>query len=113
MSTRAGAQRNRSEPVFRWLGAGGPGVVVLALLLAGVLVSGLAVVHTTHRHRTLFNELQQLQQAGNMLEVERGQLLIEHSTFGLDGRIERKAAEELNMKVPEWSRTIMVQYDEE
>lgn len=113
MGRRTDFSDDRGEPVFRWLRAGEPGVVVLAVLLVGVLVSGLAVVHATYRHRTLFNELQQLRHAGNMLEVEWGQLLIEHSTFGLDGRIERKAEEELNMKVPEWSGTIMVQYDAE
>lgn len=101
------------EPVFRWLGVREPGVVLLAVLLVTVLGSGLAVVHTTYQYRTLFNEFQELRQDGNMLEVEWGQLLIEHSTFGLDGRIERKAAAELQMKLPEWSRTIMVQYDTE
>lgn len=103
----------REEPVFRWLGVGEPGVVLLAVLLAAVLGSGLAVVHTTYQYRTLFSEFQELRQDGNMLEVEWGQLLIEHSTFGLDGRIERKAATELQMKLPEWSGTIMVQYDAE
>lgn len=101
------------EPVFRWLGIGEPGVILLAVLLAVVLGSGLAVVHTTYQYRTLFNEFQELRQEGNMLDVEWGQLLIEHSTFGLEGRIERKAATELQMRLPEWSRTIMVQYDTE
>jgi cell division protein FtsL len=48
----------------------------------------------------------------NQLEVEWGQLKIEQSTFGLEGRIERKAMEELNMKLPDWSRITMVRYHE-
>ncbi|MEX1196659.1 MAG: cell division protein FtsL [Pseudohongiellaceae bacterium] len=113
MAHRNERTTGRDEPVFRWLGLGEPGVVVLTVLLVTVLGSGLAVVHTTYQYRTLFNEHQELRQQGNMLEVEWGQLLIEHSTFGLEGRIERKAADELQMKLPEWSRIIMVQYDAE
>ncbi len=113
MSRRTEQAPNRNEPVFRWLRVGDPGVLLMVVLMMSVLISGLAVVHATHRHRTLFNELQQLRQSGNMLEVEWGQLLIEHSTFGLDGRIERRAEEELAMKLPEWSETIMVNYDPE
>jgi cell division protein FtsL len=113
MARQADRKADAGEPVFRWLGLGDPGVVLLTLLLVVVLGSGLAVVHTTYQYRTLFNEFQELRQDGNMLEVEWGQLLIEHSTFGLDGRIERTAATELQMKLPDWSRTIMVQYDTE
>lgn len=113
MVRRTERTTGRDEPVFRWLGVGEPGVILLAVLLAAVLGSGLAVVQTTYQYRTLFSEFQELRQDGNMLDVEWGQLLIEHSTFGLEGRIERKAAAELQMKLPEWSRTIMVQYDAE
>lgn len=113
MLRRTEGAAGESEPVFRWLGLGQPAVMVLAVLLLMVLGSGLAVVHTTYQYRTLFNEFQELRQDGNMLQVEWGQLLIEHSTFGLDGRIEQKAATELRMKLPEWSRTIMVQYEAE
>ena len=113
MSRRVDHGNGSVQPVYRWLRLGEPGVLLLAGLMLGVLVSGLAVVNATHQHRTLFNELQQLRQSANMLEVQWGQLLIEHSTFGLDGRIELRAREELNMKLPEWSETIMVTHEPE
>jgi cell division protein FtsL len=86
--------------------------VLLLLLLSIVLVSALAVVNTSYNSRTVFYELQQLRSQANQLEVEWGQLKIEQSTFGLEGRIERKAMEELNMKLPDWSRITMVRYHE-
>lgn len=104
---------DESAGVLRWLRVPEPSTALFVLLLAAVLGSGLAVVHTSYQYRTLFNELQELRQNANALEVEWGQLLIEHSTFGLDGRIERKASEELNMKIPEWSGTIMVRHESE
>ena len=79
--------------------------------LAGVLVSGLLVVRTTHENRFAFNELQQLRDQAVQLDVEWGQLLLEQSTFGVDGRIEQKAAEQLQMQVPDIDDIVMVQHD--
>lgn len=84
---------------------------MLLLLLLTALVSGMAVVYTTHQHRMVFHELQQLRGERNELEVAWGQLLIEQSTFGLENRIERLAAEELNMQLPDWSRIVMVRHE--
>jgi cell division protein FtsL len=38
-------------------------------------------------------------------------LLLEQSTFGLDGRIEQKAVEQLRMRVPEIDSIVMVGRD--
>ena len=65
----------------------------------------------TYQNRFLFNELQQLRNQANSLEVQWGQLLIEQSTFGLEGRIEQKATEQLHMHVPELDRIVMVTHD--
>lgn len=83
----------------------------LYALLLVVLVSGLSVVRTTHRNRFAFNELQELKDQANHLEVEWGQMLIEQSTFGVGGRIERAAIEQLRMQVPEISSIVMVNHD--
>lgn len=85
--------------------------LVLFGTLGLVLVTGMGVVHTTFKHRYAMHELQQLRGETNALEVQWGQLLIEQSTFGLEGRIENKAIEELGMKVPDWSGVIMVTYE--
>ncbi len=88
------------EPVLRWAGLTSPRAGAFAAALAMVLLSGLAVVRTTHESRAAFGELQRLRERGNALEVERNRLLLERSTFAVGGRIESKAREELGMRVP-------------
>jgi cell division protein FtsL len=53
-----------------------------------------------------------LRDQANGLEVEWGQLLIEQSTFGVDGRIEQKAFEQLQMEVPDIARIVMVTHEQ-
>lgn len=91
-----------------WLGLQRAVSLRFSVLLLVVLGSGVTVVYVTHRDRLLFNELQQLKSDANSLQVEWGQLLIEQSTFGLEGRIENKATEQLHMHVPEVDRIVMV-----
>jgi cell division protein FtsL len=105
------ASQPTSQPVLLWLGVGSSRSLMLFLLLGAVLVSGLMVVKTTHENRFAFNELQMLREEANQLDVEWGQLLLEQSTFGLDGRIEQKAVEQLRMQVPEIDYIVMVRRD--
>ena len=111
------AARNRQAvrptvaPMWRWSGLLQPRTLMLFSLLAAVLVSGLAVVRTTHQNRFAFNELQELKDEAVELNVAWGQLLIEQSTFGLEGRIEQKAAQQLQMQVPDISDIVMVRHD--
>lgn len=97
--------------VFGWLQLFNSRNLGLMLLLAGVMGSALAIVNTSFKSRTVFHELQKLRAESNELDVQQGQLLIEQSTFGLEGRIEQKAMEELNMTLPDWSRIIMVRHE--
>ena len=97
--------------VFHWSGISRPSTLGLFILLGLMLVSGLSVVHTTHENRFVFNELQEMKEQANQLEVEWGQLLIERSTFGIEGRIEQKAIEQLQMQVPELSNIVMVSHE--
>ncbi len=83
-------------------------VAVLALVLG----AGLSVVSTTHENRFAFNELQVLRDQANNLEVQWGQLLIEQSTFGVEGRIEQKAFEQLQMEVPDIANIVMVDHEQ-
>ena len=46
------------------------------------------------------------------LEVQWGQLLIEQSTFGVEGRIEQKAFEQLQMEVPDIANIVMVDHEQ-
>ena len=93
---------------WQWLGLQRPVTIRFVLLLLLVLGSGLSVVYVTHRDRVLFNELQELKGSANALQLEWGQLLIEQSTFGLEGRIENKAVEQLGMRVPPVDHIVMV-----
>lgn len=69
------------------------------------------MVNTTHQNRFSFNELQELREQANALEIEWGQLLIEQSTFSVEGRIEQKAVNRLQMRVPETSNIVMVSHE--
>lgn len=109
----AGEQVAMAPSVLQWSGLIHPASLGLVMLLVAVLGSGLSIVYTTHQSRFAFNELQELKDQSNQLETEWGQLLIEQSTFGVEGRIDQKAAEQLQMQVPELSKIVMVEYDRE
>ena len=107
------ASAARAQPVspLAWIGLTRVSSLNLLLLILVFLGSGLSVVFMTYQNRFLFNELQQMRNQANELEVQWGQLLIEQSTFGLEGRIERKATQQLQLRVPEVDRIIMVKND--
>lgn len=80
---------------------------ITALALA-LTASALAVVHSQHRARELFVELQQAESEGAALETEWGRLELEQSTWATQGRIERLAREELDMRLPDFNQARMV-----
>lgn len=100
--------RNKPRSIYHWAGLLTPTSFILLGLLGLVLGTGLSVVQTTHDNRFSFNELQELRASANQLDVEWGQLLLEQSTFGVEGRIESKAITQLQMKVPEIASIVMV-----
>lgn len=75
-------------------------IVLFAVLVFAVVVSALAVVHSKHKGRKLFSELQSLQSTRDDLLVEFGQLQLEQGTWSTHGRVEKIAREQLNMGVP-------------
>ncbi len=97
--------------ILQWAGVTRFSSAGLFLGLSLVLGTGLSVVVTTHENRFAFNELQELREHANQLEVEWSQLLIEQSTFGVEGRIEQKAVEQLQMEVPDIASIVMVNYE--
>lgn len=97
--------------VLAWLNLVSARSLLLMSLMLAVLGSALAVVNTSYKHRMVFHELQQSRVQTNDLDVQWGQLLIEQSTFGLEGRIERRAIDELGMKLPDWSTIKMVRHE--
>ena len=111
LSTISIARTFTSRSIYQWVNLFSPGMTLITVLLLALLVSGISVIYTTFKNRSMLNELQQLRNQRNELQVQWGQLLIEQSTFSLDSRIERKAIEELQMIVPEFSDVVMVRYD--
>ncbi len=98
----------RKPSILRWAGLTKSSTLGLLLLLGLGLSTGISVVYTTHESRFAFNQLQELKDQAIQLDVEWGQLLIEQSTFGVEGKIEQKAIDELHMQVPELTSIVMV-----
>ena len=73
---------------------------VLAGGAALVMVSAVGVIWSKHQARTLFIELQALQQSRDQLNIEWGQLQLEQSAWGMHGRVEQMARQDLRMVVP-------------
>jgi len=81
----------------------------LNLLLLIVLVAcSLGLVTSQHRARKLFGELEQDQERSLQLGVEYGQLQLEASTWAVHARVERIAARQLHMRVPDARRLHIV-----
>ncbi|MBL1272935.1 MAG: cell division protein FtsL [Oceanospirillales bacterium] len=75
--------------------------VLVSLVLAALLVgSSIGVVIGAHENRTLFNTLSQLQAERDSFQAEWSQLLLEQSSIGSHGRVEKLAAERFNMVAP-------------
>jgi len=75
--------------------------VLVSLVLAALLVgSSIGVVIGAHENRTLFNTLSQLQAERDSFQAEWSQLLLEQSSMGSHGRVEKLAAERFNMVAP-------------
>lgn len=79
---------------------GWPQLSVMLLVML-VLISAVAVIASTHQTRVQYARLQQLEDQRALLQTEWGQLLLEESTWSAPSRIERLAAERLEMHVPD------------
>lgn len=84
-------------------------VLVTVLLWALMAVSALLVVSTTHKARLAFFQLESLRREAAELDVQRGQYLLEQSTWAAYSRIEKLATDRLHMRLPEPAEIIMVQ----
>ena len=78
------------------------------LLLALVVMSTFAVIHSTHDCRAMYARLQELESAQWYLQEDYGRLLLEHSTWASHYRVEKVALEELGMQAPELAQLRVV-----
>ena len=82
--------------------------VVTSVLLLAVIASAVAVVRTHHVRRSLFVELDEVDAQRDRLQVEWGRLQIEQSTWAASDRIERIAAEKLDLHLSRAGATVLV-----
>ncbi len=82
--------------------------IVTSVLLLAVIASAVAVVRTHHERRSLFVELDEAEARRDRLQVEWGRLQIEQSTWAASDRIERVAAEKLNLQLSRAGATVLV-----
>ena len=82
--------------------------IVASVLLLAVVASAVAVVWTHHARRSLFAELDELDARRDQLHVEQGKLRIEQSTWAASDRIERVAAEKLDLHLSRTGATVLV-----
>jgi cell division protein FtsL len=84
-------------------------VTRINLLLVVILVAcALSLVTSRHQSRRLFVELERVQAEARGYETEYGQLQLEQSTWGMPGRVEKIAREQLKMQLPTAARTEIV-----
>ena len=84
-------------------------MIRLNFALAGILVlCALMLVTSQHKARKLFVELQKQQEIAKQFEVEYGQLQLEQSTWAMHSRVEKIAANNLQMRVPPVTRVHLV-----
>ena len=82
--------------------------IVTSILLLAVIASAVAVVRTHHVRRSLFVQLDEADARRDRLQVEWGRLQIEQSTWAASDRIERVAAEKLNLQLSRAGATVLV-----
>ena len=85
-----------------------PTVVLTSILLLAVIASAVMVVRTHHERRNLFVELDRSDTQRDRLQVEWGKLQIEQSTWAASDRIERIAAEKLDLRTSRADATVLV-----
>jgi len=78
------------------------------ILFFALIFSALGLVNSQHKARNLYIKLEQGNQATRQIEQEYGQLQLEQSTWAMHSRIERIAAQQMQMQVPDAKRVQVV-----
>lgn len=83
-------------------------LMVLGLLLASVLLSAVAVVHSKFRSRQLFVAQQALSHQRDEVDIEWGRLQLELGTWGSHARVEKEARARLDMRMPRAENVVVL-----
>jgi cell division protein FtsL len=83
-------------------------VIVLAVLILAVLVSGFAVTYMKYESRKLFTEMEKLRVERDELVVDWSRLQIELATWAEHSRVEDIATEKLSMQMPRVENIVVI-----
>ncbi|RDI44769.1 cell division protein FtsL [Aquicella lusitana] len=75
--------------------------IAMLMLTLAVLMSALSMIYVTHTTREMYASYQHNLAEQNRLHVQRGQLLLERSTWMMQARIQKMAEEKLGMVIPD------------
>lgn len=81
---------------------------MLMLLVIALLISALNVIYVSHATRILHASLQRRLVEHETLQVQRGQLLLERSTWMMQARIQTFAENKLEMVIPHHESIVMI-----
>jgi len=81
--------------------------IMMGILMLAVLLSALSVIYVTHVTRILHANYQHHLTEQDRLHMERGQLLLERSTWMMQARVQQFAEQKLGMIIPD-SRSVVV-----
>jgi cell division protein FtsL len=84
------------------------GQVLVALLMAAVLASAIAVVYSKYLSRKYFVVLQDLQAEKERIGIEWGRLQLEESTLATHSEVEKRARDRLKMHLPEFDEVVVI-----
>lgn len=82
--------------------------LLLVVLLACTIASGIGVVYMRHMHRKFFYQLSQQEHIRDELNIEFGRLQLEQATWAEANRVDKIARERLGMKFPETKDVVVV-----
>jgi cell division protein FtsL len=85
-----------------------PRYFLMFLLVAAVLVSGIAVVYARQQHRQAYVQLTRLQKQRDEINIEFSRLQLEQATWAETNRIEQVATERLGMLFPASAELVVV-----
>ena len=80
---------------------------VLALLIASVIGSGIAVVYARQEHRQAYVQLNRLMRERDELNIEFSRLQLEQATWAETNRIEQVAVGRVGMAFPAASELVV------
>ncbi len=82
--------------------------ILLTILVAVLLISGIAVIYSKYQSRLLFIEIQKKEKELDDYEVEWGRLQLELTTLTEENRVEVEARSRLMLTLPPQDKIIYI-----